>query len=115
MAINYTWDVNTVETYPSHGGQVDVIHTVHWRLVGEDDVNNDENGNPQLCGLTGVVNLDVSDLSSFTAFNSVNASAVQGWVESVLGSEEVARLKSIIDEQLTERVTPTSETKIIGA
>jgi len=122
MAISYTWDVKTVDTYPSHtdeqspsNTESDVIYNVHWRLTGEDDANNDANGNPQQGSVYGVVSLDVSDLSSFTAFDSVTASTVQGWVESALGSDEVTSLKSNIDAQIAEKVTPTTETKTIGS
>ena len=120
MAISYTWDVKTVDTYPSHtddnsNTESDVIYNVHWRLKGEDDANNDEYGNPQQDSVYGVVSLDVSDLSSFTAFDSVTTSTVQGWVESALGSDEVTSLKSNIDAQIAEKVTPTTETKTIGS
>ena len=122
MAISYTWDVNTVDTYPSHtdeqspsNTESDVIYNVHWRLTGEDDANNDADGNPQQGSIYGVVSLDVSDLSSFTAFDSVTSSTVQGWVESALGSDEVTSLKSNIDAQIAEKVTPTTETKVIGS
>ena len=122
MAINYTWDVKTVDTYPSHtdeqdpsNTESDVIYNVHWRLTGEDDANNDADGNPQQGSVYGSINLDVSDLSSFTAFNSVTVSNVQGWVESALGSDEVTKLKSVIDAEISEKVTPTTETKTIGS
>ena len=122
MAISYTWDVKTVDTYPSHtdeqspsNTESDVIYNVHWRLTGEDDANNDAEGNPQQGSIYGVVSLDVSDLSSFTAFDSVTTSNVQGWVESALGSDEVTSLKSKIDAQIAEKVTPTTETKTIGS
>ena len=120
MAISYTWDVKTVDTYPSHtddnsNTQSDVIYNVHWRLIGEDDSNNDAEGNPQKGSVYGVVSLDVSDLSSFTAFDSVTASTVQGWVESALGSDGVTSLKANIDAQISEAVTPTTETKTIGS
>ena len=122
MAISYTWDVKTVDTYPSHtdeqspsNTESDVIYNVHWRLTGEDDANNDADGNPQQGSIYGVVSLDVSDLSSFTAFDSVTSSTVQGWVESALGSDEVTSLKSNIDAQIAEKVTPTTETKVIGS
>ena len=119
MAISYTWDVKTVDTYPSHtddnsNTENDVIYNVYWRLTGEDDANNDADGNPQVSSVYGSIKLDVSDLSSFTAFDSVTISTVQGWVESALGSDGVASLKANIDAQIAERVTPTSETKIIG-
>jgi len=120
MAISYAWDVSTVDTYVSHtdnnsNTESDVIYRVHWVLKGEDDANNDAEGSPQQKALFGVVNLDVSDLSGFTAFDSVTASNVQGWVESALGSDEVTSLKSGIDAQIAEKVTPTKETKTIGS
>ena len=121
MAISYTWDVSMVDVYPSHTDEQsptntenNVIYNVHWRLIGEDDSNNDANGNPQTVNICNVVSLDVSDLSSFTAFDSVTTSTVQGWVESALGSDEVTSLKSSIDAQIAEKVTPTTESKIIG-
>ena len=122
MAISYTWEISNVNTYINYtdeqepsNTQSDVIYNVHWRLTGEDDANNDEYGNPQHGTVYGSISLDVSDLSSFTAFDSVTASNVQGWVESALGSDEVKSLKSSIDAQIAEKVTPTIETKTIGS
>ena len=78
MAISYTWDVSMVDVYPSHtdeqspaNTESNVIYNVHWRLIGEDDSNNDAEGNPQTVNIYDVVSLDVSDLSSFTDFDSV--------------------------------------------
>ena len=85
MAISYLWDVKQVDTYPSHtdsqdpaNTESDVVYNVHWRLTGEDDANNDSDGNPQRGEVYGSIGLDVSDLSSFTAFADLTASDVQG-------------------------------------
>jgi len=122
MAISYTWDVSNVDTYPSHtdsqdpaNTESDVIYNVHWRLNGEDDANNDADGNPQTGSVYGSVGLSVDDLSSVTAFDSVSLSDVQGWVEAALGSDEVTALKASIDAQIAEKITPTSESKVIGS
>jgi hypothetical protein len=122
MAISYTWDVSNVDTYPSHtdsqdpaNTESDVIYNVHWRLNGEDDANNDADGNPQSGSVYGSVGLSVEDLSSFTAFADVSLSDVQGWVEAALGSDEVTALKASIDAQIAEKITPTSESKVIGS
>jgi len=45
MAINYTWNVSTVDTYPTLDGNTDVVYSVHWRLTAEDDANQDADGN----------------------------------------------------------------------
>ena len=39
MAIGYTWDVSTVDTYPSLESNADVVYNVHWRLTAEDDLS----------------------------------------------------------------------------
>ena len=115
MAISYTWDVSNVEAYPTKSSKSNVVHTVHWRLKGSDDSNNDSEGNPQTGEIYGSVSLNTDDLSSFKTFSSLALSDVQGWVEAALGSDEVTNIKSSIDAQIAEKVTPTSVFKTIGS
>jgi hypothetical protein len=114
MAINYTWDVNTCDVYPTKSGKSNVVHNVHWRLTATDDANNDSEGNPQTADVYGSVGLDTSDLSSFTNWSSLDAAKVQGWVESALTADKVTELKASIDAQIAEKITPTSVTKTLG-
>ena len=115
MAINYTWDVSTCDTYPTKSGKSNVVHNVHWRLKATDDANNDSDGNPQTAEAYGSVGLDTSDLSSFTNWSSLDAATVQGWVEAAIGSDEVANLKSNLDAQIAELKSPSSVSGIIGS
>ena len=114
MAISYAWDVTTCDTYPTKSGKSNVVHNVHWRLTATDDTNNDANGNPQTASVYGAQSLDTSDLSTFTNWSSLDAAKVQGWVEAALGSDEVTALKTGLDAQIAEKVTPTSVTKTLG-
>ena len=123
MAINYTWNVATVDTKPSVTDdnaitETDVIYNVHWRLTGTDDTNTYEDGEGNDVNYTadvyGTQSLDISDLGSFTAFDSVTASDVEGWVTTAMGDDEVQSLKDAIAAKITEAITPTSETKTIG-
>ena len=111
MAINYTWDVSTVDTYPTKDSKSDVIYTVHWRLTATDDTNKDSDGNFWSSYNYGSQILDTSDLSSFKAFASVTASDVQGWVEAAMGSDEVTEMKTSLDGQIAKMITPNSVTK----
>ena len=115
MAINYEWNVSTVDTYPTHEEKDDVVYNVHWRLLATDDANNDADGNPQTASVYGTQTLDTSDLSSFTAFADLTASDVQGWVEAALGEEAVTNYKADLDAQIAALITPTSVTKTIGS
>ena len=114
MAISYEWDVSTVDTYPTHNSQSDVVYNVHWRLTATDDTNKDSEGNNWTADVYGSQAVDTSDLSSFTAFADLTASDVQGWVEAALGADEVTAMKASLDAQIAEKVTPTSVTKTIG-
>ena len=114
MAIGYTWDVSTVDTYPTKDSKSDVVHNVHWRLTATDDTNKDSDGNNWTATSYGSQGVDTSDLSSFTAFADLKASDVQGWVEAALGADEVTALKARLDAQIAELITPTSVTKTIG-
>lgn len=114
MAISYTWDVSTCDTYPSKSGKSNVVHTVHWRITGSDDSNNDSDGNAQTATVYGSQAVSTDDLSSFINWSDLKASDVQGWVETVLGSDEVTALKANIDAQIAEKVTPTSVTKTLS-
>jgi hypothetical protein len=115
MAISYTWNVSTVDTYPTHNSQSDVVYNVHWRLTATDDANNDADGNPQTADVYGSQAVDTSDLSSFTAFADLTASNVQGWVEAALGADEVTAMKASLDANIAAKITPTSVTKTIGS
>ena len=109
MAITYTWNCTTVDTYPTKSDQTDVIFNVHWRLNGVDDTEDENTGDSY-----GVVSLDTEDLSTFTAFADITEANVIGWVEAALGEEQVTSLKASIDAQIAEKITPTVVTKQIG-
>ena len=114
MAIGYTWDVSTVDTYPTLESNADVVYNVHWRLTAEDDANQDADGNNWTATVYGTQSVDTSDLSSFTAFADLTSSDVQGWVEAAMGADEVQSLKDGLDAQIALLITPTSVTKTIG-
>jgi len=113
MAINYTWNVSTVDV-KEIDGNADTVFNVHWRLTGTDDANNDADGNPQAASVYGTQSLDTSDLSNFTAFADLTVSDVQGWVEAAMGEDEITNMKANLDATIAELVTPTVQTKQVG-
>ena len=114
MAIGYTWDVSTVDTYPTKDSKSDVVYNVHWRLTATDDTNKDSDGNNWTATTYGSQNVDTSDLSSFIEWSSLKASDVQGWVETAIGSDAVTAMKTALDAEIAEKVTPTSVTKVLS-
>ena len=117
MAINYTWDVKTVDV-KEIDSNADTVFNVHWRLTGTDDTNTvkDSEGNniPATASVYGTQPLNTEDLSNFTAFADLTASDVQGWVEAAMGADEVQVKKDSLDAQINELVNPVVQTKTIG-
>ena len=107
MAINYTWDVSTVDV-KEIDGNADTVFNVHWRLTGIDDTNDES------ATVYGSIGLDTEDLSDFIAFADLTVSDVQGWVEAAMGEEEVQAKKDSVDATIAELVTPTVQTKQVG-
>ena len=107
MAINYTWNVSTVDV-KEIDGNADTVFNVHWRLTGTDD-SNDESASAY-----GTIGLDTEDLSDFIAFADLTVSDVQGWVEAAMGEEEVQVKKDSLAATIAELVTPTVQTKQVG-
>jgi len=114
MAINYAWDVSTVDTYPTKDSNADVVYNVHWRLTATDDTNKDSDGNNWTANMYGSQTLDTDSISSFVAFGSLDAAKVQGWVEAALTADTVTAMKAGLDAQIAEKITPTSVQKTIG-
>ena len=107
MAINYTWDVSTVDV-KEIDGNADTVFNVHWRLTGTDDANDES------ATVYGTQSLDTSDLSDFTAFADLTVSDVQGWVEDAMGEDSITEMKAGLDATIAELVTPTVQTKQVG-
>jgi len=114
MAINYAWDVSTVDTYPTKDSNSDVVHNVHWRLTATDGTNKDSEGNNWTASGYGTQGLDTDSISNFVAFGSLDAAKVQGWVEAAMGADEVTAKKASLDAEIAAKITPTSVQKTIG-
>jgi len=117
MAINYTWDVSTCDVHPTKSDKSNVVYNVHWRLKATDDTNKNAAGNPLISETYGTIMLDISDLSNFTNWSSLDAAKVQGWVETAINEhnpEAVKDLKTQLEEEIAYRISPNSVTKTLG-
>ena len=90
------------------------MYNVHWRLTATDDTNKDSDGNNWTATTYGSQNVDTSDLSSFIEWSSLKASDVQGWVETALTADTVTAMKTALDAEIAEKITPTSVTKVLS-
>jgi hypothetical protein len=111
--ITYNWDCKTVDTYPTHAGESDVVYNVHWRVTGTSE-ELDANGNPYSSTNIGTQSLSTDDLSNFTAFDTVVHSDVVGWVKATMGEEQVASIEASIESQINNLIAPKSVTLTVA-
>jgi len=113
MANTYTWDCKTVDVYPNHDSHSDVVYNVHWQLNAVSD-QQDAEGNDYSASVYGTHSVNADDISNFVPFADLTNDLVSGWVTASMGDDEVASLKSSLDDQIALLITPTSVTKTIG-
>lgn len=119
MAIKYTWNCKTVDTYPSHtdgqdpaNTQSDVIYNVHWSLSGELI----HNGITQSARTIGTQTLLTDNLSSFTDFGSITHDDVIAWTTgSMLAADSgsVNAKYASVSSSINLKINPTSVTKYL--
>ena len=115
MAINYTWNVNTVDVKEINGN-TDTVFNVHWVLTATDDTNNDAEGNPQTATASSTIVLDTSSISNFIPFEDLTVSKVQGWVEDALNKRDdtkVEIIKNVLASDIANKINPPFQTKIL--
>jgi hypothetical protein len=113
MANTYTWDCKTVDVYPEHDNESDVVYNVHWRLNAESD-QQDSEGNNYAAFVYGTQGVNADDITNFVPFTDLTNDLVTGWVIDVMGEDEVDNLKSGLDNAIDGQINPTSETKTIA-
>jgi len=113
MANTYTWDCKTVDTYPTHDSHSDVVYNVHWRLNAVSD-QQDAEGNDYSASSYGTHSVNADDIENFIPFADLTNEIVSGWVIEGIGEDEVANIKSGLDNNIADQINPTSETKTIA-
>lgn len=99
MANTFSWDCKDIVAYSTHTDengvtQSNVIFRVHWQLNLTDGTNTVKR--------VGSSEFDVSDLSSFTSYESLTTAQVSTWIEAAIGEDRLTRLKSSLESQLAQ-------------
>lgn len=113
MANTYTWDCKTVDVYPNHDNESDVVYNVHWRLNAVSD-QQDAEGNDYTATSYGTHSVNADDIENFVPFADLTNDLVTSWVTTVMGEDEVDNLKSGLDNNIDGQINPTSVTKTIA-
>ena len=99
MANTYTWKVGQCDRTLADG----VINTLHYTVtaVTEDGVYS--------AGAYGSIGLEAPEAETMIAYDSVTEANCIAWVQAAIGgAEKVTEIQTALDNQLTEKRTPTT-------
>ena len=107
MANTYSWTVQQLsyEIGPDPEGHSDVVYSVDWLLTASD-----EEGPPHEALWSGFTEVTRDEGDDWIPYEDLTEAVVVGWVEEDIGAAELADMKSKLDAQIAEEVTPTHET-----
>ena len=99
-----TWTVTNMKRDVSLNSKKDVIRTLYWTCADNDEEH---------VGSTyGSAVLDISDLSSFTAFADVTADKAVEWAKAAIGEEEIKSVEESVALQIEYSKTPKNKTGV---
>lgn len=89
MSINYTWQINQLECYPTYESQTDVVFNVRWSYRGVDS-----NGVGSTRG--GITEVTYTAGAPFTPFADLTEAQVLGWVTPTITNVQLADMDAAI-------------------
>lgn len=98
MEINYNWNFNPLECYPTASGETDVVFLVHWQLYAS-------TGSYQASAI-GTQTVPLPSGSVFIPYEDLTKDVVQGWVETAMGPAQVAAYTASLAQQIQNQINP---------
>ena len=115
MANTYAWDCRTVDVYPTHDSNSDVVYNVHWRLNATSDQTHEVDGEdvPYTASVYGTQNISTDDIEKFKAyspktFDWINPEEHGGRTQQI---GFIAQEQEVIDPRFIEEVETDADRK----
>tara|TARA_B100001094_G_scaffold124325_1_gene120178 strand:- start:348 stop:680 length:333 start_codon:yes stop_codon:yes gene_type:complete len=102
MSNTYTWNVVQCDRILSTG----MINNLHYTINASDAEGT------YTVGAYGSIGLKPADTKSMIPYDSVTEAETITWLQAVLGEEKVSEIYQALDNQLTEKKTPTTGTGV---
>lgn len=100
MAIEKTWLVEQLTSYPTLDDHTDVVFSAAWRLNGTDGEH--------FATSYGSVGIAFEEGDDFTPYANVTSEMAIGWVKNALGANTVIAYETGIDNQIATLINPPS-------
>jgi hypothetical protein len=97
MEINYNWNFNPLESYPTASGETDVVFLIHWQVSAETG--------SYTARQIGTQHVEYTSGSVFIPFNELTFDTVYGWVTSSMGEQYNIITASLI-QNIENQINP---------
>ena len=98
MAINYNWNFNPLEAYPTASGETNVVFLVHWQLYG---ITGSYQGS-----VIGTQRLEYQTGSVFIPFNELTYDIVYNWMTASMGTASMQNYEATVAQQIQNQINP---------
>ena len=102
MANTYNWKINALDAKIHENDLDNVIYTVHWTFIGQDDSEE-----PVSASSIGTLSVQYNPEDPFIAYDDLTKEDVVGWLEEGL---DVDSMKENLDNQIELKKNPVDET-----
>jgi hypothetical protein len=92
------WKVVSLECYPEHEGQENVVTTAHWTLTTIDG--------EYVGSAYGSASFTLDPEAEFIPFADLTETTIIGWVKNHIGEEQVEVLENSVTKQIEEQKNP---------
>ena len=90
-----TGTVDKLISYDSYDSKDNVVYAIEYTVSFTD--------NGKTCAVQGLINLDLSDLSSFTTYSDITEANALTWAKAGIGSDEVSALENVVTKRVEEQ------------
>ena len=102
MANTYSWRINALDAKIHENDLDNVIYTVHWSFIGQDDSEE-----PVSASSIGTLGVQYNPENPFISYDDLTKEDVVGWLEEGL---DVDSMKENLDKQIELEKNPVDET-----
>jgi len=102
MANTYKWKINALDAKIHENDLDNVIYTVHWSFIGQDDSEE-----PVSASSIGTLGVQYTEENPFIPYEDLTKEDVVGWLEDGL---DVDSMKENLDNQIELKKNPVDET-----
>lgn len=102
MANTYSWKINALDAKIHENDLDNVIYTVHWSFIGQDDSEE-----PVSASSIGTLSVQYNPEDPFIEYDDLVKSDVVEWLEEGL---DVDSMKENLDKEIELKIHPVDET-----